>query len=132
MKRNFKFFVIALVAILVAGSAYAFAAENTIAASAAGYKDSAVSGYDIVNIVYDLDADDPTMVDAITFDVHPTTGSVVAAIVKIQTADSGTWKDCTLGTADGSSRPVTCTYGALELIDVTALNVVASSSADPS
>jgi hypothetical protein len=131
MARTFKVMLVALVVLVLAGSAYAFAAANTIADSAAGYKDAAVSGYAVTGVVYDLDATDPTTVDAIKFSISPTTGDVVAAIVKIQTVDAGTWKDCTLAAGTAPAMAVTCTYGALELADITALNVVASSSTDP-
>jgi hypothetical protein len=130
MFRNFKVLLIALIIFAVAGSAYAFAAANTVPDSAAGYKASVVSGYTVTSIAYDLDATDPTLVDAITFDIAPSSGTVVAAIVKLQTATSGAWTDCSLVAGTAPSMTVTCTYGSLQLADVTALNVVASSSAD--
>jgi hypothetical protein len=120
-----------LVVVVVAASAYAFAAQNTVADSAAGYKASVVPGYTITDVVYDLDATDPTIVDAITFKVGPTSGTVEAALVELQTADLGTWKVCTLGTPVSHVTPVTCTYGSLNLDAITALNIVASSSIDP-
>ena len=49
MFRNFKVLLIVLVAIIVAGSAFAFAATNTVADSAAGYKASEVPGYTVTN-----------------------------------------------------------------------------------
>ena len=123
--------MIVLVVIVAAGSVYAFAATNTVPDSAAGYKANVIPGYTVTNIVYDLDATDPTLVDAITFDVAPSSGTVVAAIVKLQTATGGAWTDCTLVAGVAPSMEVTCTYGALDLIDVTALNIVASSTLDP-
>jgi hypothetical protein len=131
MLRNFKVLLIVLVVLIIAGGTYAFAAANSVPESAAGYKASAVPGFTISNIVYDLNATDPTIVDKITFDISPTTGTVVAAIVKVQTADAGTWKDCVLAAGTPPSMAVTCTYGALNLVDLTALNIVASSTADP-
>lgn len=131
MFRNFKVLLIVLVASVIAGSAFAFAAQNTVADSAAGYKANVVPGYTVTDIVYDLDATDPTVVDAITFAIAPTSGTVVAAIVKLQTATSGAWTDCVLVAGTPPSMDVTCTYGSLDLSDVTALNIVASSSADP-
>jgi len=130
MFRNFKFLLIVFVVIIFAGSAYAFAAQNTVADSAAGYKANVVPGYTVTNIAYDLDATDPTLVDAITFDIAPSSGTVIAAIVKLQTATGGAWTDCTLVAGTPPSMSVTCTYGSLQLINVTALNIVASSSAD--
>ena len=131
MFRNFKVLLIVLVALVVAGSAYAFAATNTVPDSAAGYKANVVPGYTVTEIVYDLDATVPTTVDAITFKIAPSSGTVVAAIVKLQTVTAGAWTDCTLVAGTAPSMSVTCTYGSLDLIDVTALNIVASSSLDP-
>jgi hypothetical protein len=130
MFRNFKVVLLVFAILVIAGSAYAFAAQNTIADSAAGYKASVVPGYAVTNIVYDLDDTDPTTVDAITFDIAPSTGSAAAVLVKVQTADGGSWTDCSLSGA-GPSKAATCTYGSLLLADVTALNVVASSTSDP-
>ena len=131
MFRNFKVLLTVLVVVIVAASAYAFAATNTVPDSAAGYKANIIPGYTVTDIVYDLDATTPTVVDAITFKIAPSSGTVVAAIVKLQTVTAGSWKDCTLVAGSAPSMTVTCTYGALNLIDVTALNIVASSSLDP-
>jgi hypothetical protein len=130
MFRNFKVLLIVFVAIVVAGSAYAFAATNTVPDSAAGYKANVVPGYTVTNIAYDLNATDPTVVDKVTFAIAPSSGTVVAAIVKLQTATGGAWTDCTLVAGTAPSMNVTCTYGSLNLVDLTALNIVASSSAD--
>jgi hypothetical protein len=131
MFRNFKVLLIVLVVLVIAGGTYAFAAANSVPDSAAGYKANSVPGYTISNIIYDLDATDPTTVDAITFDIAPTTGTVVAALVKVQTAAAGSWTDCALAAGVAPSMAVTCTYGALPIIDITDLNIVASSSIDP-
>jgi hypothetical protein len=131
MLSKIKVLLIALVVIVIAGGAFAFAAANTVPDTNAGYVASVVSGYTVTDIVYDLDADDPTLVDQITFNIAPSTGSVLAAVVKLQTETAGTWTECTLGAPTLLVKPVTCTYGALELADVTALNVVASGSLDP-
>jgi hypothetical protein len=131
MFRNLKILLVLIVIIAVAGGAFAFAAQNTVPDTAAGYKANVVPGYTVTNIVYDLDASDPTLVDAITFDIAPSSGTVVAAIVKLQTANGGAWTDCTLVAGTPPSMDVTCTYGALDLEDVTALNIVASSTTDP-
>jgi hypothetical protein len=133
MLRNFKVILIVLVVLIIAGGTYAFAAANTVDDSAAGYKANEVPGYSVTDVVYDLNATLPTQVDEITFSISPISGDVVAAIVKIQTADAGTWKDCTLVAGTAPAMDVTCAYTApvLMLADVTALNIVASSSLDP-
>jgi hypothetical protein len=134
MSRNFKVLLIALLVVVLAGGAYAFAAQNTVPDSGAGFKASVVSGYTVSNIVYDLKAADPTKIDEITFDIAPSAGTVLAETVKIQTAENGGWTDCTLGAAEDLVKPVTCTFTAspyLFAADITALNVVASSTLDP-
>ena len=130
MFRNFKVLLTVMVIVIVSASAYAFAAQNTVADSAAGYKANVIPGYTVTNIAYDLDATDPTLVDAITFAVAPSSGTVVAGAVKVQTATSGSWPTCTLVAGTAPSMTATCTFTDLELIDLTALNIVASSSAD--
>jgi hypothetical protein len=132
MFRNFKVLFVVFVVIAIAGSAYAFAAANTVPATNAGYAASVVSGYTVDSIVYDLDDDAPTVIAKITFDINPTTGSEVAKFVQIQTATSGSWTTCTLAAGTAPEIHVTCTPTSLNLVDATALNVVASSSLNPS
>ena len=131
MLRNFKVLLIALAVFVIAGGAYAFAAANTVPASSAGAGTSTVSGYTASDIAYDLDATDPTIVDAIVFTITPDVGTDKALAVFAQTEAAGAWTSCTL--ADGTLPAVTatCTYGALLLEDVTALNVAANGTTDP-
>jgi hypothetical protein len=134
MPRNFKVLLIAMLVIVIAGGSYAFAAANVVPDTAAGYKANVVSGYTVTNIVYDLNTLDPTLVDKITFSVSPTSGDVPAATVKVQTAGGGSWKGCTLVAGTAPAMSVTCTYSSptLSLDAITALNIVASSTSDPS
>jgi hypothetical protein len=131
MFRTMKVVLFTLIVIGFAGGAYAFAAQNTIEDSAAGYKAVVVPGYTVTNIVYDLDATDPTLVDAITFSISPTSGSAAAALAKIQTVDGGAWTDCSLAAGTLPAMNATCAFGSLQVADVTALNIVASSTTDP-
>jgi hypothetical protein len=131
MLRSFKVILAVLSIIIIAGTVYGFAAANTVPDTNAGYAASVVSGYTVDSIVYDLDATDPTIVDAITFDINPSTGTNPALVVKLQTATGGAWTSCTLADGTLPEVHVTCTYGALTLASVTALNVVASDSLDP-
>ena len=131
MFRSMKVVLFALIVIGLAGGAYAFAATNTVEDSAAGYKASVVPGYTVTNIVYDLDDTDPTLVDAITFSISPSSGSAAAVLVKIQTADAGTWTECSLAAGTPPAMNATCTFGSLQVEAVTALNIVASSTTDP-
>jgi len=130
MARNLKVVLIVLAALVIAGGAYAFAAQNVVPDSAAGYGTSAVSGYTVSNIAYNLNATDASKIDTITFDLA---GTVVPSLVKVQTDDS-TWFDCSSGIS-GTESPwtVTCTYtpSGLSVASVTTLNVVASGNALP-
>lgn len=131
MFRNLKVLMFALAILVIAGGAYAFAATNTVPDSAAGYKANVVPGYTVSDIVYDLDAADPKLVDEITFSISPSSGSEKALVVYVQTADGGTWTSCSLVDGTLPARDVTCTYGALTVESITALNIVASSTLDP-
>ena len=96
MFRNFKVLLIALAVIVIAGSAYAFAAANTVPATKAGDGLGVVSGYTVTGIQYTLNATDPNTLDAVKFDLGAAaaTGQVQAQIV----ATTGTWYTCTLDT----------------------------------
>jgi hypothetical protein len=131
MFRNLKVLLLVLAVLVISGSAYAFAATNTVPDSAGGYAGTTVPGYTITNLVYDLDSADPSIVDAITFSISPTSGSAAAVVAQVQTATGGTWTNCTLVAGVAPAKAATCTYGALALADVTALNIVASSTTDP-
>jgi len=131
MLRNVKFLFVILAVLVIAGSAYAFAAANTVEASAAGYTATTVSGYDVTAVVYNLNATDPTLVDTINFTVSPSSGASVAKLVKIQTADAGAWTECVTTPGTAPAATVVCTITGAPLAGVTALNVVVSSSLDP-
>ena len=126
MFRNFKVLLSVLVVLVIAGSAYAFAAANTIEASSVGSGTSTVSGYVVSNVEYNFAAGDPTEVTSIEFDLDKAAGTV-----KIQldsTAVTGDtdwdWAPCTISTLH-----VTCTPSATLLTSaIKNLNVAASSN----
>lgn len=131
MFGNFKVLLFALAIIVIAGGAYAFAATNTVPDTAAGYKANVVPGYTVTDIVYDLNDANPSLIDAITFSISPSSGNEKALVVYVQTVTDGAWTSCTLVDATLPARNVTCTYGALTVESVTALNIVASSTLNP-
>ena len=92
MFRNFKVLLIVFVAIVIAGSAYAFAGTNTVTtATKAGEGSAVVSGYTITDVVYTFNATDPTMIDTVTL-----TTSALATVVKVKlVAEGGAWYGCT-------------------------------------
>ncbi len=126
MSRNLKVLLFVLAVIVIAGSAYAFAAANTIPDNNVGSGVSTVSGYVISNIEYNFVAGDPTKVDTIEFDLDKPAGTV-----KIQldaTAITGDtdwdWTTCVISTLH-----VTCTPAATLLTaDIKDLNIAASTN----
>lgn len=88
-----------IVSLVFAGSAFAFAAANTVPASTAGSGSGGITGYTVSSITYTLDSTTPTNLDAVNFSISPT----AATVVKIQLASGGAWYTCA-----NSSGAVTC------------------------
>jgi phosphate/sulfate permease len=135
MVRNFKRAITVLVVLILAASTFAFAAANTTVPSAVGYLAKVVDGYAVTQIVYDLNAVDPTTLDKINFTITPIDGVALnpALVVKVQYALGGSWKVCTLTPGVAPIVAVVCDYSAapIAVTAITALNIVASSSLDP-
>jgi hypothetical protein len=94
IKRSIKFFFIVLIAFAFASVATAYAASNTVPASAAGDGAGAISGYTISAIHYNLNAANPGNIDSVTFTTDTTVS--VGATVKIKLVNAGsTWYTCT-------------------------------------
>ncbi len=105
-----RYFSVALLVLIFAASAYAFAATTRVAASEAGEGNGTVSGFNITAIDYTLDAMNPTDIDQVVFtlDSAPVNGE---AYIQLNSA-VGTWFSCTVAgstaTCDtsGSNVPV--------------------------
>jgi hypothetical protein len=97
MTRRYKtarFFVAAMFLILLGIVTYAFTAANTVPATKAGDGSGAITGFVITNVSYTLNGTDPSMIDAVTFDLDsvPTAGSTIKIQLDSVAAD---WYDCT-------------------------------------
>ncbi len=64
MLRNLKVLSIVAVVIILAISTYAFAAANTVPATKAGDGSGVISGYTVSNVAYNLNAADPSSLQA--------------------------------------------------------------------
>ncbi|HEX7557481.1 MAG TPA: hypothetical protein VF338_12705 [Leptolinea sp.] len=131
MFRKFKFLLMALIALFIAGSTYAFAAANTWGGNNpadVGYVAEAITGYKIENI--EIFAGSGDAISKFEFDVTALNGGAVATWVSIQTRGTGTaWDDCTLNNAASPIIHATCDAGGtLTLTAYTSLNVIASSN----
>jgi hypothetical protein len=106
---------------IVAGSAFGFAATNTVPASNAGDGTGTVSGYTVSNIDYALNSANPSLADSVTFDISPALPATGSAAVSF---DGGTtWSSSCTG-----SSTVTCTFSAPQPIGASfnSLRVVAA------
>lgn len=101
MRRNGRFFSATILAVVVASSAYAFTASNSVTAKAAGDGSGTISGFTASSVSYTLNSTDPSKIDSVAFTISPATTSTV----KIRLNSSGsTWYSCT-----NSSGSVACT-----------------------
>ncbi|GMV85234.1 MAG: hypothetical protein AMXMBFR80_10900 [Dehalococcoidia bacterium] len=105
---------------IVAVSALGFAASNTVTDSRAGDGAGTVDGYTVSNIHYTLDGTDPSVLDAVDFDLD--NGADVNN-VKVQFNSAGSWYGCTGGPTSFSCD---VSGGSVTVLSVTGLRVVAA------
>ena len=107
-----RILVVGVVAVVLAGGAYAFTASNTVASAPVGEGESgALSGYTATSVVWTPDAANPTLVQKVAFSLS----TVTASTVVYAGADNGTtisWSSaCAQGTITAGSATETCTFG---------------------
>ena len=132
-------FVVAAVAMLLSGGAYAFTASNTVPATTAGNGSAGISGYTVSNVSYTLSngssgssgtAASP-VITAVSFTLNASaTGSNVSAVISAGTPGSLKAPQATYGSCgSGSGTTFTCSLsgGAAESVaDATVLTVTAA------
>jgi hypothetical protein len=77
MKRRLA--IVTLVALMVAASAYAFTAANTVPNTTAGDGSGTITGYTVSAVAYVLAAATPSNIDKVTFTIAPTAATSVQA-----------------------------------------------------
>lgn len=109
--------LVALLALIVSVSAYAFTASNTVPVSAAGEGSGTISGFTASAIHYTLDAANPANITGVSFTLAPApaAGATVRAAL-----NSGAYVNCTSSSGTWSC-PVTGT-----VLAATSLKVVAA------
>lgn len=113
---------IGVVGALIVGVIAASTAGNTVEESRAGVGTGAVTGYDVSSVSYALNSSDPSLVDAVSFDLDA--APVAGSTIQVRLSDgSPTWYSCSF-----SGTSVTCptTATPASVADVTALTVVAA------
>ena len=102
---------------------YGYAAGNTVQTSNAGDGAGAVSGFDVTNIHYGLDASSPENLSSIEFDTNPAVPA--GGSVRVSIDDGTSWLPA--GDCAASGATVTCTLsGTVTVAAVTDLRVVAA------
>jgi hypothetical protein len=107
------------VAGIVASSAYAFTASNTVPASSAGSGSGAISGYTVSAVAYTLNTSNPQNIDAVAFTLDK-----AATTVKVQLANAGTWYACSV--VSGNNWSCNTTSPVISVATATTLTVVAT------
>lgn len=118
-RRTKRFALAALVAGIVASSAYAFTASNTVPASNSGSGAGAISGYTASSVAYTLNTTNPQNIDAVAFTLDK-----AATTVKAQLASGGTWYACSVVT--GNNWTCNTTSPVISVSAATQLTVVAT------
>jgi len=99
--RRRRYALAALLALIVATSAYAYTAANTVPNTKAGDGQGTISGYVVSSVKYTLDATNPANIASVAFTLDAPATTVKAKLV----SGSSTYQDCIVaGTA------VTCTF----------------------
>jgi len=114
---NYRTTTVVLLALILSAVAFGFAAGNTINATDAGEGEATISGY-TVDVSYNLNSSDPTLVDSVALTLAPTTATSVKVNLDNTTPS---WTTCT-----GSGASWTCTFASAEGVDTMSyLQVVA-------
>ena len=88
--RSSKMFLIVLIVLVFATSAFAFAATNTVPATYAGEGASTTSGYTVTNVAYNLNATTASNIDSVAFTLN-----AAATTVKVRLVTTGSYYSCT-------------------------------------
>lgn len=115
MFRSSKLFI-ALLVLVLATTAFAFAASNTVPSTRAGEGVSVTAGYTVTNVVYNLNATTPSNIDTVTFTLN-----AAATTVKIRLVSTGSYYGCT-----NSGLNWTCTTTGVTVAAADELRVIAT------
>jgi len=115
--RSSKMFIVVLVIMAFATTAYAFAASNTVDASNAGEGSAAIGGYDVTNVTYTYSTANPSMITFVDFDIDPPATKAGVGF------NAGTLTDCGALSAGGAHAHCPVSQ---DVLGATSLRVVAS------
>jgi hypothetical protein len=121
-----RILVMFALALILAVSAYGFAAANTVSTSGAGDGNAAISGYTIGGIAYTLNSTTPSTIDTVDFTVTPTGSNPQPTNVQVQVVTGGTWFPAVHGSGTAWSVDLTSASPAVTAAGVDNLRVVAA------
>ncbi len=101
--RRRRYALAALLALIVAASAYAYTAANTVPNTKAGDGQGTISGYVVSSVQYTLDATNPANIASVAFTLDAPATQVRAKLV----SGSTTYQNCNVVVL-----AVTCTFTA--------------------
>jgi len=88
--RMLKVFFFVIIMLAFTTTAYAFAATNSVPSSYAGEGFGAVSGYNVTNLQYNLNAGNPSNIDSVQFTLN-----AAATNVQVRLVTTGSYVSCT-------------------------------------
>ena len=118
--RSSKMFVVVLMVMVFATAAFAFAATNTVPGSHAGEGAGTVSGYNVTNVVYNLNATNASNIDSVTF-----TLDAAATTVSVRLVTTGSYYACASTNAPTNTN-WSCTTTGATVAAADELRVIAS------
>jgi hypothetical protein len=89
-RRRRRTVIVLVAAAALALATYAFTATNTVPATKAGDGAGAITGYNVTNVAYQLDATDPSNIESVSFTLDAAAGTVKARVVS-----TASYTDCT-------------------------------------
>ena len=113
--------VAAALAAVLGIATYAFTASNTVPATSAGQGSATISGYNVSNVVYNLNATNPSQLDSVSFSLSPQARNPAATTVQVQLVTGGSWTSCSVASGTWTCAP----SGGVAVSAANELNVVA-------
>jgi len=80
IQYRYRVLVVVALLLVVSAATFGFAAANDVPAGVAGEGVGVISGYEVTNVVYTLDSNDPTQFLRVTFTLDANASDVYAGI----------------------------------------------------
>ncbi len=116
-KKSLKILMLVVLVLALSGFTFALAATNTVPATKAGDGTGTITGYEVSNIHYVLNATNPSNIDSVTFQLD-----TAAATVHAKVGPLGSWSSA----CSFASPTWTCSVAGTSVSTATSLQVVAS------